>query len=183
MPPVFSTERIRSGDSGQEHTGNESALHDQKNSCILHCRGCDCALCAFVFDCLARCEFRNLHYALYFSMDLCSRRFFSRGKSKVVASPYGEIEYTDGGNGPAVLVIHGSGGGYDQGGDAGELTRGVTSPSPRSLRGRDERSSLLEGRGEELPPRKRRQHGTRGEPLTRIASCDAIRPLPARGAR
>lgn len=38
-----------------------------------------------------------------------------RGKSKVVASPYGEIEYTDGGNGPAVLVIHGSGGGYDQG--------------------------------------------------------------------
>ena len=30
-------------------------------------------------------------------------------------SPYGDIEYTEGGSGPAVLVIHGSGGGYDQG--------------------------------------------------------------------
>lgn len=38
-----------------------------------------------------------------------------RGKSTVVPSPYGDIEYTEGGSGPAVLVIHGSGGGYDQG--------------------------------------------------------------------
>lgn len=38
-----------------------------------------------------------------------------RGKSKVMASPYGDIEYSEGGSGPAVLVIHGSGGGYDQG--------------------------------------------------------------------
>ncbi len=33
----------------------------------------------------------------------------------VITSPYGDIEYTAGGSGPAVLVIHGSGGGYDQG--------------------------------------------------------------------
>jgi pimeloyl-ACP methyl ester carboxylesterase len=38
-----------------------------------------------------------------------------RGKSAVIPSPYGDIEYTEGGSGPAVLVIHGSGGGYDQG--------------------------------------------------------------------
>jgi 2-hydroxy-6-oxonona-2,4-dienedioate hydrolase len=37
------------------------------------------------------------------------------GKSTVIPSPYGDIEYTEGGEGPPVLVIHGSGGGYDQG--------------------------------------------------------------------
>jgi len=37
------------------------------------------------------------------------------GKSTVIPSPYGDIEYTAGGLGPPVLVIHGSGGGYDQG--------------------------------------------------------------------
>ena len=38
-----------------------------------------------------------------------------RGKTSLVPSPYGDIEYTEGGVGPDVLVIHGSGGGYDQG--------------------------------------------------------------------
>ncbi len=38
-----------------------------------------------------------------------------RGKSTVIPSPYGDIEYTEGGSGLPVLVIHGSGGGYDQG--------------------------------------------------------------------
>ena len=38
-----------------------------------------------------------------------------RGKSTVIPSAYGDIEYTEGGTGPHVLVIHGSGGGYDQG--------------------------------------------------------------------
>lgn len=33
----------------------------------------------------------------------------------VLASPYGDIEYTQGGSGSPVLVVHGSGGGYDQG--------------------------------------------------------------------
>ncbi len=37
------------------------------------------------------------------------------GQGTVIPSPYGDIEYTEGGAGPAVLVIHGSGGGYDQG--------------------------------------------------------------------
>ncbi len=37
------------------------------------------------------------------------------GKSSLIPSPYGDIEYLEGGRGPAVLVIHGSGGGYDQG--------------------------------------------------------------------
>lgn len=38
-----------------------------------------------------------------------------RGKSTVIQSPYGDIEYTDRGSGPPVLVVHGSGGGFDQG--------------------------------------------------------------------
>lgn len=37
------------------------------------------------------------------------------GKSSMVSTPYGDIEYTEGGAGPDVLVIHGGGGGYDQG--------------------------------------------------------------------
>lgn len=37
------------------------------------------------------------------------------GKGAVIPSPYGDIEFTERGSGPAVLVIHGSGGGYDQG--------------------------------------------------------------------
>jgi 2-hydroxy-6-oxonona-2,4-dienedioate hydrolase len=37
------------------------------------------------------------------------------GKSKVLHSPHGDIEYTEGGSGPPVLVSHGSGGGFDQG--------------------------------------------------------------------
>jgi 2-hydroxy-6-oxonona-2,4-dienedioate hydrolase len=37
------------------------------------------------------------------------------GKSAVMGSPYGDVEFTEGGSGPDVLVIHGSGGGYDQG--------------------------------------------------------------------
>jgi pimeloyl-ACP methyl ester carboxylesterase len=37
------------------------------------------------------------------------------GKSTVIPSPYGDIEYTEHGAGTNVLVIHGSGGGFDQG--------------------------------------------------------------------
>jgi pimeloyl-ACP methyl ester carboxylesterase len=39
----------------------------------------------------------------------------TRGTSKVVSSAYGDLEYAAGGAGPVVLVIHGSGGGFDQG--------------------------------------------------------------------
>ena len=38
-----------------------------------------------------------------------------RGKSTAIPSPFGEIEYADGGSGTPVLVVHGSGGGFDQG--------------------------------------------------------------------
>ncbi len=39
------------------------------------------------------------------------------GKSMVISSPFGDIEFSEGGNvtGDPVLVIHGAGGGYDQG--------------------------------------------------------------------
>lgn len=36
-------------------------------------------------------------------------------KGTVIPSPYGNMEYTQGGAGVPVLVVHGSGGGYDQG--------------------------------------------------------------------
>jgi pimeloyl-ACP methyl ester carboxylesterase len=38
-----------------------------------------------------------------------------RDRGEIMASPWGDIEFTQGGSGPPVLVIHGSGGGYDQG--------------------------------------------------------------------
>ena len=37
------------------------------------------------------------------------------GHSQVLTSPYGDIEFSQGGSGPDVLVVHGSGGGFDQG--------------------------------------------------------------------
>ena len=57
---------------------------------------------------------RGGHAAVYFcDMDRCYKRIQSKGT--VIPSPYGDIEYTAGGSGPEVLVIHGAGGGYDQG--------------------------------------------------------------------
>lgn len=46
-----------------------------------------------------------------------TRRAYDRvlGNGAVITSPYGDIEYSEGGAGPAVVVIHGGGGGYDQG--------------------------------------------------------------------
>ncbi len=38
-----------------------------------------------------------------------------KDKTTTVSSPYGDIEYSEGGSGAPVLVIHGSGGGHDQG--------------------------------------------------------------------
>jgi pimeloyl-ACP methyl ester carboxylesterase len=53
--------------------------------------------------------------ALWFGLD--TRRAYARiaGQSQVLASPLGQIEYKRGGAGTAVLVVHGSGGGFDQG--------------------------------------------------------------------
>ena len=36
-------------------------------------------------------------------------------KSTVITTPYGDVEYTEGGQGIPVLIVHGSGGGFDQG--------------------------------------------------------------------
>lgn len=55
-----------------------------------------------------------LVYAAY-SRDMHRASARISGKSTVIPSPYGEIEYTEGGSGPDVLVVHGSGGGWDQG--------------------------------------------------------------------
>src|SRR5512133_3033964 len=36
-------------------------------------------------------------------------------KSTVITTHYGDVEYTEGGQGIPVLIVHGSGGGFDQG--------------------------------------------------------------------
>lgn len=53
--------------------------------------------------------------ALWYGVD--TRRAYARidSDSTVMASPLGRIEFKRGGAGPAVLVVHGSGGGFDQG--------------------------------------------------------------------
>ncbi len=69
-----------------------------------------------IFLCVAGAIFAALLLACgFFAFDM--HRAYGRieGPSSVVSSPYGNIEYTRGGYGPDVLVIHGSGGGYDQG--------------------------------------------------------------------
>jgi pimeloyl-ACP methyl ester carboxylesterase len=48
------------------------------------------------------------------------------GRSRVIESPFGAIEYADEGSGPAVLVVHGSGGGFDQ-------ALAISAPLPRRL--------------------------------------------------
>lgn len=50
-----------------------------------------------------------------FHRDLRTARAHTVGRSRVVDSPWGPIEYADVGSGPPVLMIHGSGGGFDQG--------------------------------------------------------------------
>jgi 2-hydroxy-6-oxonona-2,4-dienedioate hydrolase len=48
--------------------------------------------------------------------DLHAARERIAGRGQVVGSPFGDIEFLDhGGAGPVVLVVHGSGGGFDQG--------------------------------------------------------------------
>ena len=52
--------------------------------------------------------------SLNFQRDLAEARTATLGRSRVIDSPWGSIEYADIGSGPAVLFIHGSGGGFDQ---------------------------------------------------------------------
>jgi 2-hydroxy-6-oxonona-2,4-dienedioate hydrolase len=53
--------------------------------------------------------------AIWFALD--TRRAYARitGNSTVLPSPLGDLEFKRGGKGIPVLVVHGSGGGYDQG--------------------------------------------------------------------
>lgn len=53
--------------------------------------------------------------SLAYHRDLDDARAHTLGRSRVVDSPWGPIEYADVGSGPPVLMIHGSGGGFDQG--------------------------------------------------------------------
>jgi pimeloyl-ACP methyl ester carboxylesterase len=50
-----------------------------------------------------------------FVVDIRSAYSRVANASTVVSSPHGNIEFKHGGSGPPVLVVHGSGGGYDQG--------------------------------------------------------------------
>ncbi len=50
-----------------------------------------------------------------FHRDMAEARAATLGRSEVIESPWGPIEYADVGSGPTVLMIHGSGGGFDQG--------------------------------------------------------------------
>ena len=52
--------------------------------------------------------------AIYF-LDIKHSYKRIQGKTSVITSPYGDIEYVESGSGTPVLVIHGSGGGFDQG--------------------------------------------------------------------
>ena len=52
--------------------------------------------------------------SLNFQHDLAEARTATLGRSRVIDSPWGPIEYADTGSGPPVLFIHGSGGGFDQ---------------------------------------------------------------------
>ena len=53
--------------------------------------------------------------AVAYHRDMAAARASTAGRSVVVDSPWGPIEYADIGSGPPVLFIHGSGGGFDQG--------------------------------------------------------------------
>jgi 2-hydroxy-6-oxonona-2,4-dienedioate hydrolase len=52
---------------------------------------------------------------LAYARDLCATRERLAAGSQIVTTRHGPSEYTSWGQGPAVLVIHGAGGGYDQG--------------------------------------------------------------------
>jgi 2-hydroxy-6-oxonona-2,4-dienedioate hydrolase len=55
------------------------------------------------------------YIALRFVSDMRAHRARIGGVATVVSSPFGDLEYIAGGEGPPVLVVHGAGGGFDQG--------------------------------------------------------------------
>lgn len=50
-----------------------------------------------------------------FSSDLSRARALTLGRSQTIESRFGRMEYAQAGSGPPVLMIHGTGGGFDQG--------------------------------------------------------------------
>ncbi|MFO1251744.1 MAG: alpha/beta fold hydrolase [Inhella sp.] len=50
-----------------------------------------------------------------FRADMAAAYARIEGRAQLLQTPQGAIEYLDAGQGPAVLVVHGSGGGFDQG--------------------------------------------------------------------
>lgn len=52
---------------------------------------------------------------LIYSGEMRAARARLRNRSSVLASPYGDVEYAEGGAGADVLVVHGAAGGWDQG--------------------------------------------------------------------
>jgi 2-hydroxy-6-oxonona-2,4-dienedioate hydrolase len=51
----------------------------------------------------------------YFQRDMAELRARLVDRSEIVQTPFGAVEYGEIGEGPPVLIVHGSGGGFDQG--------------------------------------------------------------------
>jgi pimeloyl-ACP methyl ester carboxylesterase len=64
-----------------------------------------------------------LAYAAY-RKDIDAARERIDTDRQIIDSPYGPIEFAEAGDGPAVLLIHGAGGGFDQGLDLGDAFLG-----------------------------------------------------------
>ncbi len=64
---------------------------------------------------LAAALVAGLGAGVAYQRDLCAANRRLEGRSTVVQSPFGPIEYATAGEGTPVLAIHGSGGGFDQG--------------------------------------------------------------------
>ena len=61
----------------------------------------------------------GLTYMSY-QLDIRQARLLISSGSHIAQTPRGSIEYAEAGNGPPLLVVHGAGGGYDQGLEFGE---------------------------------------------------------------
>lgn len=55
-----------------------------------------------------------------FASDIARARARTRGRSRIIESRFGALEFGEAGSGPPVLMVHGTGGGFDQGLDFAE---------------------------------------------------------------
>jgi pimeloyl-ACP methyl ester carboxylesterase len=74
---------------------------------------------ALIVPAIAAAGLGALAYARYRPVRNAARARITN-RSRIVASRFGPIEFAEAGEGPAVLVVHGAGGGFDQGLDIGE---------------------------------------------------------------